>query len=307
MWLKAYLSFGPDRPLWAVFADALLAQKVPGSESAVDPLLRINTFLQSWNTYRNNKQIPELKELLDTAQKYNLRIEGIAFSKEMVRKMPVWYHVEADPKIRLMIHTLASKCLKTKHIVRTVGDAEAIAEALLEEEHEAQNNCECCKCTHLRESVQCAHPHGCMTQATKLLDMLPQKWDPRSEFPEDYQNKPQNDGEDWKAFDGRVTTKGELADIFRIFTEKNITPTKELPKLKPDTNVNGRHLVINEIIVATDGSCKNDGNDNARAGAGIYVEKEHPLNRSVKLPLYLGQSKQIGELTAVKIAAELTD
>ncbi|THU84122.1 ribonuclease H-like protein, partial [Dendrothele bispora CBS 962.96] len=42
-------------------------------------------------------------------------------------------------------------------------------------------------------------------------------------------------------------------------------------------------------------------------GAGLYVEKEHPLNRSAKLPLYLGQSNQTGELTAVKIAAELVD
>ncbi|THV03653.1 hypothetical protein K435DRAFT_911804 [Dendrothele bispora CBS 962.96] len=133
-----------------------------------------------------------------------------------------------------------------------------------------------------------------MIQVTKLLDMLPQKWDPRSEFPEHYQNKPQNDGEDWKAFDDQVITKSELADIFRVFTDKNITPTKELPKLKPDTSVNGQHLVINEIVVATDRSYKNDGNDNAHAGAGtgIYVEKEHPLKRFVKLPLYLRQSKQ---------------
>ncbi|THU95796.1 hypothetical protein K435DRAFT_665580, partial [Dendrothele bispora CBS 962.96] len=305
MWLKAYLSFGPNRPLWAVFADALLAQKTPSSENT-DPSLRTNTFLQSWNTYRNNKQIPELKELLDTAKKYNLRIEGIAFSREIVRKMPIWNHKEADQKIRLMNHNLASKCLQTKHMVRTVGDTEEIAKTLLEEGHRAQNDCDCQKCVHLKQSVHCAHPHGCMTQATKLLDTLPQKWDPRSELPQDYQSKPRND-EDWKVFDGRITTTGELADIFRLFTDKAITTTGELPKLKPDTNVNGRHLVIDEIIIATDGSCINNGDDNARAGAGVYVEKEHPLNKSAKLPLYLGQSNQTDELTAVKIAAELAD
>ncbi|THV00887.1 hypothetical protein K435DRAFT_931166, partial [Dendrothele bispora CBS 962.96] len=67
------------------------------------------------------------------------------------------------------------------------------------------------------------------------------------------------------------------------------------------------HAVTEELTIATGGQCLNNGNDNARAGAGIYVEKGHPMNRSVKLPLYLGQSNQTGELVATKMAAELTD
>ncbi|THU83229.1 hypothetical protein K435DRAFT_689910, partial [Dendrothele bispora CBS 962.96] len=37
----------------------------------------------------------------------------------------------------------------------------------------------------------------------------------------------------------------------------------------------------------------------------MYVEEGHHLNRSVKLPLYLCQSNQTGELVATKLAAEL--
>ncbi|KAJ3897690.1 hypothetical protein F5879DRAFT_813625, partial [Lentinula edodes] len=36
----------------------------------------------------------------------------------------------------------------------------------------------------------CQHPHRCINQVLKLLNTLPEKWDPRSELPEDYQIKP---------------------------------------------------------------------------------------------------------------------
>ncbi|THV01200.1 hypothetical protein K435DRAFT_632724, partial [Dendrothele bispora CBS 962.96] len=123
--------------------------------------------------------------LTNTARKYNLRIEGIAFSKEIARQMPIWHHMEADSSIKQLSHTLASKCLKLKHNVRTVGDAEELAKNLEEEEHKPQNNCECQVCKRLKQTMNCTHPHSCMKQAAKLLDTLPQKWDPRADFPEE--------------------------------------------------------------------------------------------------------------------------
>ncbi|KAJ7856802.1 hypothetical protein B0H14DRAFT_3448195 [Mycena olivaceomarginata] len=47
-WLKTYLSFGPDRPLWCFVADEILANKVIGDDMNVDEAMRINTYLQSW-------------------------------------------------------------------------------------------------------------------------------------------------------------------------------------------------------------------------------------------------------------------
>ncbi|THU93283.1 hypothetical protein K435DRAFT_613767, partial [Dendrothele bispora CBS 962.96] len=304
MWLKSYLSFGPDRPVWALFADALFALRVPLSERNVDPEIRMNIFLQTWHSYTNNTQIPDLKILTDTAKKFGLRIEGIAFLRGVIRQMPIWYHKEADPTIRTLNHTQASQCLKKKHAVRNVGDAEALANMLRNSQHTMENNCMCEQCTHLRTNLHCEHPQGCMKQALKLINTLPPKWDPRSVLPEDYQRKPRETEPDWIIFDNRVTTNGTLADIFRLFTDPKVTPVNTLPDLKiraPEDADTGN------IIVATNGSCYNNGEDNAHAGAGIYVGPDHQMNRSAKLPLYIGQSNQNGELVATKLAAELAD
>ena len=37
MWLKLYLSYGPDRLVWANIADSLIAMKSPKSEGKIDP------------------------------------------------------------------------------------------------------------------------------------------------------------------------------------------------------------------------------------------------------------------------------
>ncbi|KAE9390221.1 hypothetical protein BT96DRAFT_784954, partial [Gymnopus androsaceus JB14] len=78
----------------------------------------------------------------------------------------------------------------------------------------------------------CQHPHDCIRQATKPLHILPPKWDPRQERPEDYQKLQEitDDNENRINFDNRVRTNGSLADIFRIFTNKDSPMTNELPE-----------------------------------------------------------------------------
>ncbi|KAJ3852475.1 hypothetical protein EV368DRAFT_74017 [Lentinula lateritia] len=300
MRLKAYLSFNT---LWGGVVDALLAHNVPRSEQSVEPEVRINVFLQLWQTYQNKQQTPRLKSLIDIAKKYRLRIEGIAFSRTILRCMPIWYHKEADPTICSMNHTAASTCLRTKHQVRTVGDAQDILDQSQSPGHQLNSSCSCEGCSELREMYHCDHPHGCINQTKKLLDTLPEKWDPRSELPEDYQYENKlteaDKIEKCMIFDARVTTEGSLADIFRIFTDETITPSKKLLKLKAQANRETR-----SIIVATDGSCGRNGEDDAQAGAGIFIANEHPANRSSKLPRYIAQSNQTGEVAAAKIAAE---
>ncbi|KAJ3871288.1 hypothetical protein F5051DRAFT_314280, partial [Lentinula edodes] len=293
MRLKKYLSFSTP---WGGVVDALLAYNVPHSERNVDPRVRINIFLQSWQSYQNKQQLPRLKSMIDIAKKYGLRIEGIAFSRQILRSMPIWYHKEADQNIRTMNHTTASICLRMKHQIRTVGDTLDIAGRQQNPNHIQMSSCTCEECTDLRENT------GCMNQAHKLLNTLPEKWDPRSELPEDYQNEPTLTDVDKEQkrvpFDARVTTEGTLADIFRIFTDSKISPTTTLPKLKPPEFHDEQH----SITVATDGSCENNGEENAKAGAGIFIADGHPENRAVKLPKYLGHSNQTGEIVAAKIA-----
>ncbi|KAJ3924532.1 MAG: hypothetical protein NXY57DRAFT_969681 [Lentinula lateritia] len=142
-----------------------------------------------------------------------------------------------------------------------------------------------------------------MNQALKLLNSLPKKWDPRSELPEDYQNKPiptstLPSGEN--PFDTNITTTGSLANIFRIFTDETIELINILPKLKPQPRIGEQRITI-----ATDGSCENNDKQNAKAGAGVFIADKHAENRSAKLPQYVHQSNQTGEIVAVKIAAEV--
>ncbi|KAE9404984.1 hypothetical protein BT96DRAFT_774193, partial [Gymnopus androsaceus JB14] len=238
----------------------------------------------------------ELKSLTDTAKKYGLRIEGIAFSRKILWSMPIWYHKEADKKICTMNHTPASICLRSKHGVQTVGDAESMANLIQCNNHSPTTLCECDECEFIHEAYACEHPHACARQAVKLLDTLPPKWDPRNELPEDYYNTTEN----IMPFDNRVTTDGTLGDIFRIFTDKALPTTNELPSLKPTPT-------IGQLKVSIDVACKNKGEEDARAGAAVFISNGHPNNRAAKLPKYLDQSKETGELVAAKLAVEVLD
>ncbi|KAJ3848778.1 hypothetical protein EV368DRAFT_23015, partial [Lentinula lateritia] len=48
-----------------------------------------------------------------------------------------------------------------------------------------------------------------------------------------------------------------------------------------------------------------NGEDDAQAGAGIFIANEHLANRSSKLPRSIAQSNQTGKIVAAKIAAEV--
>nr|GAT44891.1 predicted protein [Mycena chlorophos] len=130
MWLKEYLNFGPERPTWAYFADEIFALKAPKETlEHVDRRVRINPLLQSWKTARgvNIKIGQDLRSIIDTAQDYGLQLGGITLSKEAMREMPIWYHREADPKIRRLNNGSISECLRENHAIRTVGQAEMLA------------------------------------------------------------------------------------------------------------------------------------------------------------------------------------
>ncbi|KAH9886323.1 hypothetical protein C8Q73DRAFT_658592 [Cubamyces lactineus] len=50
-----------------------------------------------------------------------------------------------------------------------------------------------------------------------------------------------------------------------------------------------------------------NGERDAQAGAGIFVEENHPLNRSVRLPKSWEQSNQTGEVAATLLASTIPD
>ena len=305
-WIKGYLTFGAERPLWALVADAILARGISKAEENIPLELRQNVFLQTW-TARSSSVPTRLKRSFAAAKDLGLRREGLAFERGILRDMPMWMHGEANDKLRRLNHSKASKCLQSNHNLRTVGDAENIAGGLDNPGHKARSNCACTACKAARRTTTCPNPHACFARATELLDLLPEKWDPRRMQPQDtevrpHRSRPQpgdEEGEEWTPFDAAITTKGNLSDIFRVFTEG--TTMNELYHRPRPTDV------TEDIVVATDGSCFHNGQGDAVAGAGGYAGDEHAANFSLRLPAELHQSNQTGEIVAVSETATRTE
>ncbi|KAJ3774186.1 hypothetical protein FB446DRAFT_640328, partial [Lentinula raphanica] len=296
-WIKSYLSFGPNRPTWASVADALIALHIPESERSVEDSVRVNVFLQSWKTKR--RDLPkDLQDLLKVSSKHGVRLEGLAFSREILRQMPIWYHIESQP-IRHLNRGRESQCLRENHKVRTVGDAEMLARMKGTARHTNRRNCRCTSCVRIRSDTKCSAPNRCMNRAEQLLSVLPQKWNPCSVLPEDFEPQEVERPTQRKgSFDPRITVEGTLAEAFRIFTDgKKCNTTPDLSWMSETQTEN--------ISVYTDGSCANNGGDDAVAGAGIFIGENNPLNRAIKIPRELEQSNQTGEIVSIKEIAEI--
>ncbi|KAJ7448282.1 hypothetical protein B0H11DRAFT_1744415, partial [Mycena galericulata] len=306
-WLKSYLSFGDDRPLWAFVADEIMAKYGRGGDSAVHEAMRVNMYLQKWRVSRLEPIGPDLKRMINTADKYNVQMEALAVSREAQREASVWYHEKSRADNRLFNSGQAVPCLRVKHRVVTVGDAEILARKTGTARHTARRDCHCVSCNDMRNTVGCNAPHLCFKKARDMLDSLPQKWNPLRAQPEDYEE------DDWQTNntdaaanteDGTVTfntkiTQQTLADTLRIFGEPGTYGARNPPDTKmepePDEEPN---------IVYTDGSSLENGSDNTRAGSGIYYGPNDARNMAIKIPKKLNPSNQVAEVLAVKETAE---
>lgn len=93
-WIRSYLDMTPDRATWAYVADALIAHHAPKTDINIEDNDKLNIFLQSWKTKKS--ELPDdIKDMLKVAKKNGVRIEGIAFSREIIQQMPLWYHGES--------------------------------------------------------------------------------------------------------------------------------------------------------------------------------------------------------------------
>ncbi|KAK1216048.1 hypothetical protein PQX77_021325 [Marasmius sp. AFHP31] len=165
-------------------------------------------------------------------------------------------------------------------------------------------NCECAGCRTDRTALGCKHPNWCATRAKKLLDLLPEKWDPR-EIP--YEDDEVIEGEkDWTTFEPGTITAKNLGETIRIFDNRDKEDKSEkIPRFARIDRLRLTRQIPQRA--ATDGSCINNGFDNARAGAGVYFRENDPKNKSVRLPKDLEQTNQTGELIAIKLAVESAD
>lgn len=181
MWLKSYLDFGPDRPLWALVVDVLMVLNVSVSEEKVDPRIKPSPFLQSWKTRSSNRGeiCQDMTSLFRTVKKFNVRLENIELEKDITLSMPLWLHIEADSRLRRMNGGKVAECLKTKHSIRFVREVVALASAINDPAHQDSSECECRDCIKLEGETGCQHPNMCTKKASTMLDILPEKWDLR--------------------------------------------------------------------------------------------------------------------------------
>ncbi|KAF8869203.1 hypothetical protein CPB85DRAFT_1241644, partial [Mucidula mucida] len=294
-WLKSYLDFGPNHPTWAAAVDAIVAHHMPASEENVDLTQRMIVFLQSWKA-SNTKLPDDIKRMFQTAMKYNVTLDGLALSREILREMPIWYHIKSKGMRGLFNRGVQVKCLKMRHEVRTVGDAEKLALLTGGNRHTHRQKCACDPCKEARDKG-CEHPYKCFAKAKDLLNSLPEKWNPLLNKPEDEPERLHDEDEENTLFKRHLTMEGSLGNVFRIFADGNeCTKT-----FTPDTT----YPEEDEIVAYTDGSAINTGTNNATAGAGIYFGEEDDRNMSLRIPDEVGVTNQAAELVAAKTLAEM--
>ncbi|KAK0232291.1 hypothetical protein EDD85DRAFT_740882, partial [Armillaria nabsnona] len=285
MWIKELLS--EEKPMWTYFAHDIIAHQGPKVERNIPKKIKLNIFLQSFAT-KKSMLPPDLQRMLNIARETGVRVEGIAFSREILRSRPMWYHAEANPKICLLTRSSASICLRENHDLRTVGEAEETS-LLLDDPSHVMNNrggrCACHNCEAMMDNLGCKNPNECMLRAKDLLDTLPRKWDSRYMLPEDYEDAPTQQNEGFE-FDRCVTIHGPVANMFRIFTEGKVC--NKLPDL--------RIAPPSRITYATTGGSYHEAGTSreSRAGAGILTVGEDRLEIALRVPPYLQQTCQVG-------------
>ncbi|KAJ7288715.1 hypothetical protein C8J57DRAFT_1494988 [Mycena rebaudengoi] len=122
-WLRAYLTFGEKRPMWAFVTDEIMSAKALGTAHNVEKALCSCPYLQSWRPKLEDLS-EDLKRMAKTGDKYDLQMEALAVSREIQRDMPIWYHAKSTAQRGVFNRGPAVGCLRKNHGVRLVCDAE---------------------------------------------------------------------------------------------------------------------------------------------------------------------------------------
>ncbi|KAJ3756511.1 ribonuclease H-like domain-containing protein [Lentinula raphanica] len=93
---------------------------------------------------------------------------------------------------------------------------------------------------------------------------------------------------------------GTLVDAFRVFTDGKTVNT-----IPDDHAQQGGNVEITTIY--TDGSHTNNGNDDAKVGAGIFCPENKNLNRAIHIFDNILQTNQSGEILSIKEAATIVE
>ncbi|KAF9783300.1 hypothetical protein BJ322DRAFT_1069957 [Thelephora terrestris] len=169
-------------------------------------------------------------------------------------------------------------------------------------DHRKTNFCTCGMCMSASR-LGCTHPHKCLETAKKLINSLAPIWRPRDpNLPELGTTSPsteaREDPNEGKLVDA-IRDPTDLKDSIRIFTErKNLLSATVLQTTDDETQA------TTELVVYTDGSCINNGTDDAIAGSGVWYGPQDTRNLAIRVP-GKKQSNQVGELLAIHTCEEL--
>ena len=139
-----------------------------------------------------------------------------------------------------------------------------------------------------------------MALAAELIKKIHPKWNPMKDqswtLPrtEEEGGTPEEDNVEFNP-NNEVT---ELKDAITIFSETK-TELAGISRTAPQSRTAGHQ----RTVVYTDGACLNNGDEDARAGSGIWYGDGDPRNRGVWVP-HKEQSNQTGELMAVLLAVK---
>ena len=304
MWVKQYLNMGKDRPKWAFMMDEIFRMARPKNATATHWMVeKWNPLTQDWRPKTKSEYISKrIQNAMKLAKKHDVDLEALEPNEETKRGLPVWLHRKANKEAARIYATNGAKCLKLRHRTHYIGQLTDLTEGL-PDDHREMNFCTCKTCEDASR-LGCNHPHKCIETARRLIDSLAPKWRPGG----NQSIRPGAPGpgapnvESLK--DGiEIDTHREatnLRDSIRIFTKKeNLLSATTLRTSEDETQTSV------EETVYTDGSCVNNGTDDAKAGIGVWFGPRDPRNMAGRVP-GRQQSNQVGELLAILYAIKNT-
>ena len=304
MWVKQYLHMGPARPKWAYLIDEIFRIERPKQAKEPNDIINEwNPFTQDWKPKERATTIAKrIHKAMRLAKKHGIELEALEPSNETKENMPVWLHRKANREAAKIYKTDGAKCLRNKHKTHRIKQLNELIKGVAED-HRKMNFCACRSCREASR-LGCTHPNKCLETATKLLNAIAPKWRPQNAHDHETNNPEQTTNNPEQTTDEHiVNTRRDPTDLkhsIRIFTDReNLLEATTLGTTQDES------LVNTELVVYTDGSCINNGTEEAKAGGGVWFDHGDPRNAAFRVPGNK-QSNQTGEILAILHAVKLT-
>ena len=280
MWVKQYLNMGANRPKWAFMMDKIFRIKQPKKTKETYQMIKNwNPLTQGWAPKMKSTSIPKrILDALRLSKKYGVELEALDPKNEARHEMPVWLHCKANQDVAQLYKTDGAKCLKRRHRTHYMKQLVDMTENI-PENHRETNFCTCEACKKASD-IGCTHPNRCFEAARMLMGGLAPIWRPRNQETQGYKNARPLATTRANPSDGVVVdTNREATDLresIRIFTKREtLLSATALQETQDEALRNA------ELMVYTDGSCVNNGTEEARAGSGIWYGNNNPRNTTI--------------------------